>query len=189
MRIWGRPPDTHSSRLALDVYCRSRFARDARVFRRVGILIFFQRLWRLRDQKWAMPVPRISASASAFICATIRRSPDAASVTTAVISPRASNLGSSTAPFSRTSVICPLYRERTHDLQNFRTSGTRGQPIPSLHEEGRSPASPPHRVWTIPYVQGSDPPGPMAHIRWRTGTARHGRREPRPRDKPALRPD
>src|SRR6476646_5089478 len=61
---------------------------------------FFQIALRDRLKYQASPLAMVFCSASSFMCATIRTSPDPASVTTAVTRPLASNLGVKARPSS-----------------------------------------------------------------------------------------
>src|SRR5262249_8164471 len=61
---------------------------------------FFQRTFPDRLEYHASPLAIVLRIASSFICATINTSPDRESVTTAVTSPSASNLGVKTKPSS-----------------------------------------------------------------------------------------
>src|SRR5580700_5709596 len=66
---------------------------------------FFQRAPRDRLKYQASPVAMVRASASAFMCATIRTSPEPASVATQVTRPSASNLGVRAKPSSRSEAV------------------------------------------------------------------------------------
>src|ERR1700734_1421548 len=66
---------------------------------------FFHNAWRERLKYHASPVAMVFASASAFMCATISTSPDAASVATQVRDPSASNFGVSAKPSSRSALV------------------------------------------------------------------------------------
>src|SRR5208282_678102 len=66
---------------------------------------FFHSARRERLKYQASPVAIVFAKASAFICATISTSPDAASVATAVTNPSASNFGVSVRPSSSSAAV------------------------------------------------------------------------------------
>src|SRR4051794_36234206 len=78
---------------------------------------------RLKYQ--ASPLAIVRRSASAFMCATIRTSPDVASVVTQVTSPSASNFGDSSAP-SSTSWVEPRGGKDEEDMSHHSHGRTEG---------------------------------------------------------------